>query len=102
MQRTVKNRIPIIAHYWLKHPKVEKVYWPFENHPNTAYPKKQWKLGGGGMISFILKELDMQMPKENENIKCFHLGKSLEGWIARVHPLLWLNASIQPKEERNK
>ncbi|HLW15689.1 MAG TPA: aminotransferase class I/II-fold pyridoxal phosphate-dependent enzyme, partial [Flavobacteriaceae bacterium] len=57
MQRHGENA-KAVAEYLVKHPKIEKVYWPgFINHPNHEIAKKQMK-DFGGMLSFTTKNND--------------------------------------------
>jgi cystathionine gamma-lyase len=92
-----------LAHWLLKHSKVENVYWPgFESHPNHAVAKEQMS-GYGGMISFSLKE-NTQEAAHAILAKCelFSLAESLGGVESLCgHPASMTHASI-PKEEREK
>lgn len=92
-----------LAHWLLKHSKVENVYWPgFETHPNHAVAKEQMS-GYGGMISFSLKE-NTQEAAHAILAKCelFSLAESLGGVESLCgHPASMTHASI-PKEEREK
>lgn len=93
----------IIANWLVKHPKVDKVYWPgFENHPGHAIAKKQM-CGFGGMVSFTLKENTIEAAtKVLSATKLFSLAESLGGVESLIgHPASMTHASI-PKEEREK
>src|ERR1700741_3082561 len=102
MQRHCENG-KAIAHFLRSHPAVDKVLWVgFEDHPNHAIAKKQMR-GFGGMISFTLK---------NDNIEealavlkkthLFALAESLGGVESLIgHPATMTHASI-PKGERVK
>ncbi len=102
MQRHCENG-EAIARYLRSHPKVAKVLWVgFEDHPNHAIAKKQMR-GFGGMISFTLKNDDL-----NEAIavlsktKLFALAESLGGVESLIgHPASMTHGSI-PREERIK
>ena len=90
--------------YWLRsHPKIGKAYWPgFEDHPGYAIAKKQMR-GFGGMISFTLKDenIDTAM-KVLSSTSLFSLAESLGGVESLInHPASMTHASI-PKEERIK
>lgn len=92
-----------IAHWLLTHPKVDKVYYPgFESHPNHAVAKAQMK-DFGGMISFTLKNNDIEDAKKvAERFSVFSLAESLGGVESLVcHPVSMTHGSI-PKEEREK
>lgn len=92
-----------VARFLKKHPKMAQVYWPgFEDHPNHAIAKKQMR-GFGGMISFVLKDADLQETfRVASKFKVFSLAESLGGVESLVnHPVVMTHASI-PKEEREK
>lgn len=102
MQRHCENGKQI-AEYLVKHPKIEKVYWPgFENHPNHEIAKSQMK-DFGGMISFVTKGNNFEDAiKIVEKLKVFTLAESLGGVESLAgHPASMTHASI-PKEEREK
>lgn len=93
----------IIAHWLRKHPKVSKVYWPgFEDHPGYAVAKKQMK-DFGGMISFELKNDNVDEAKRVlSSTHLFSLAESLGGVESMInHPASMTHASI-PREERIK
>ncbi len=92
-----------VAHFLKKHPKTAQVYWPgFEDHPNHAIAKKQMR-DFGGMVSFVLKDADLQETfRVASKFKIFSLAESLGGVESLVnHPVSMTHASI-PKEEREK
>ena len=92
-----------IAHFLVKHPKIDKVYWPgFETHPNHAVAKKQMR-GFGGMISFTLKGNKLEdAHRIVKNVQIFSLAESLGGVESLIgHPATMTHASI-PKAEREK
>jgi cystathionine beta-lyase/cystathionine gamma-synthase len=102
MQRHCENG-KAVAEYLVKHPKIEKVYWPgFENHPNHEIAKKQMK-DFGGMVSFVTKGNNIKDAfKILENLKLFTLAESLGGVESLSgHPASMTHASI-PKAEREK
>lgn len=102
MQRHCENGKQV-AEYLLKHPKVDKVYWPgFEDHPNHRIAKEQMK-DFGGMISFVPKGNKLEDAiKILEKLKLFTLAESLGGVESLAgHPATMTHASI-PKEEREK
>lgn len=90
--------------YWLRnHPKVAKVYWPgFEDNSYYAVAKKQMN-GFGGMISFELKNDDVNEAKRVlSSTHLFSLAESLGGVESLInHPASMTHASI-PREERIK
>lgn len=93
----------IIANWLVKHPKVDKVYWPgFPTHPGHAVAKKQM-CGFGGMVSFTLKDNSIEAAtKILSGTKLFSLAESLGGVESLIgHPATMTHASI-PKVEREK
>ena len=102
VQRHCENGAKI-AHWLVKHPKVDKVYWPgFETHPNHAIAKKQMR-DFGGMISFTLKGNKLEDAYAIvKKVAVFALAESLGGVESLIgHPATMTHASI-PKEEREK
>jgi cystathionine beta-lyase/cystathionine gamma-synthase len=102
MQRHCENGEKI-AHYLKNHPKVGKVYWcGFEDHPNYEIAKKQMR-GFGGMMSFTLKDDNIDTAKKLlSSTKLFALAESLGGVESLInHPSSMTHASI-PREERIK
>lgn len=92
-----------IAHFLVKHPKIDKVYWPgFPTHPNHDVAKKQMH-GFGGMISFTLKGNKLEdAHRIIKNVQIFSLAESLGGVESLIgHPATMTHASI-PKVEREK
>jgi cystathionine gamma-lyase len=90
-----------IALYLRNHPKIGKVYWPgFEDHSGHAIAKKQMK-DFGGMLSFTLKEDNMDKARLlMESVQLFSLAESLGGVESLInHPASMTHASI-PREER--
>jgi cystathionine beta-lyase len=102
MERHCENGATI-AHFLRSHPKVGKVLWVgFEDHPNHDIAKKQMR-GFGGMISFTLKNDNIEAALHVlKNTKLFSLAESLGGVESLIgHPATMTHASI-PKEERVK
>lgn len=102
MQRHCENGEKI-AHFLLKHSKVDKVYWPgLPQHTNHNVAKAQMK-GFGGMISFTLKgNLLEDAKKVVSNTHYFVLAESLGGVESLIgHPATMTHAAI-PKAEREK
>jgi len=78
MDRHYENAMAIVG-YLEKHPKVEKLIYPFHSsHPGCKIAKQQMK-NGGGMISFILKGGREAAVKTVEATKIFTLAESLGG-----------------------
>lgn len=102
MQRHCENGEKIAR--WLReNPKVDKVYWcGFEDHPNHNIAKKQMR-GFGGMMSFTLKDDNVDAAKKVlSSTKLFSLAESLGGVESLIgHPATMTHASI-PREERLK
>ncbi len=78
MERHFENATAIVD-FLSKHPKVEKLIYPFhESHPQLRVAKRQMK-NGGGMISFIMKGGRDAAVKVVESTKIFTLAESLGG-----------------------
>ncbi|HYD20942.1 MAG TPA: cystathionine gamma-synthase [Flavipsychrobacter sp.] len=102
MQRHCENG-KAIAEYLRSHPKVGQVLWVgFEDHPNHAIAKKQMR-GFGGMISFTLKDDNIDAALEVlKKTQLFSLAESLGGVESLIgHPATMTHGSI-PREERIK
>jgi cystathionine beta-lyase len=102
MQRHCENG-EAIANYLRNHPKVGKVLWVgFEDHPNHAIAKKQMR-GFGGMISFTLKDDNIDAALSVlKKTQLFSLAESLGGVESLIgHPATMTHASI-PREDRVK
>lgn len=102
MQRHCENGEKI-ANYLRNHPKVGKVYWcGFEDHPNHDVAKKQMR-GFGGMMSFTLKDDNMDAAMSVlKKTQLFSLAESLGGVESLIgHPASMTHGSI-PREERIK
>tara|TARA_R110001592_G_scaffold111347_2_gene308326 strand:+ start:2752 stop:3909 length:1158 start_codon:yes stop_codon:yes gene_type:complete len=92
-----------VAEMLVKHPKVDKVYWPgLKSHPNHDIAKKQMR-DFGGMISFSLIGNKMEDAYAVvKKVQIFALAESLGGVESLIgHPATMTHASI-PKEEREK
>ncbi|MCC6298968.1 MAG: cystathionine gamma-synthase [Anaerolineales bacterium] len=78
MDRHFENATAIVE-FLEKHPKVEKLFYPFhESHPQYKIAKRQMK-NGGGMISFIVKGGRDAAVRAVESTKIFALAESLGG-----------------------
>lgn len=102
MDRHCENATRIAA-FLSTHPAVKKVYFPgLPTHPNHDVAKKQMK-DFGGMISFSLKNDDLEVAREVlSKVKIFACAESLGGVESLIgHPASMTHASI-PKEEREK
>ena len=100
MQRHCENG-QAVAEWLVKHPKVDKVYWPgFATHTNHAIAAKQMR-GFGGMISFTLKGDNMaHATRVLSSTRLFSLAEALGGVESLLgHPASMTHASI-PREER--
>jgi cystathionine beta-lyase len=93
----------IMAHYLRKSAPIKNVLWPgFKKHSNHTIAKKQMK-HFGGMVSFSLKDDDLQNTFHVlRRFKIFSLAESLGGVESLCgHPATMTHASI-PEEEREK
>jgi len=89
MDRHFENATAIIE-FLEKHPKVERLIYPFhESHPQYKVAKQQMK-NGGGMISFLVKGGKDAAIKVVESTKIFTLAESLGG----VESLIELPAAM--------
>ncbi len=78
MDRHAENAVAILE-FLEKHPKIEKLFYPFHaSHPQSKIAKHQMK-NGGGMISFIMKGGRDAAVKVAEGTKIFALAESLGG-----------------------
>lgn len=91
-----------LARYLVKHPKVEKVYYPgLLNSPDYRLAKQQMD-GFGGMISFEVKGGFKAVEKFFKRLKVFTLAESLGGVESLVcYPAEMTHASLS-REERYK
>jgi cystathionine gamma-lyase len=100
MQRHCENG-RAVAEFLAKHPKIGEVHWPgFEHHPNHEVAKKQMR-DFGGMISFTLKDDDIDKAVTVlKSTQYFALAESLGGVESLIgHPATMTHASI-PREQR--
>ena len=91
-----------IAKFLVKHPKIDKVYWPgLPSHPNHEIAKSQMK-DFGGMVSFIPADNTFESAKKiAENLNLFTLAESLGGVESLCcHPSSMTHASIPPEERK--
>lgn len=78
MERHYENAQAIIE-FLEKHPKVERLIYPYhESHPQYKIAKSQMR-NGGGMISFLVKGGKEAATKVVESTKIFTLAESLGG-----------------------
>jgi cystathionine gamma-lyase/cystathionine beta-lyase len=90
-----------VAAFLVKHPRIEKVYWPgFPDSRNHDIAKKQMR-DFGGMISIVLKDAGIEETfRIASSFKVFSLAESLGGVESLInHPATMTHASI-PKAER--
>jgi len=89
MDRHYENAQAVIQ-FLERHPKVEKLIYPFhESHPQYKIARQQMK-NGGGMISFLVKGGKEAAVKAVEATKIFTLAESLGG----VESLIELPAAM--------
>ncbi len=92
-----------IAEWLVKHPKVDRVYWPgLPNHGNHDVAKRQMR-DFGGMMSFTIKgDKEEDAMKFLSSCTLFTLAESLGGVESLMgHPASMTHASI-PREVRMK
>lgn len=78
MEGHYENALAIVE-FLEKHPKVDKLYYPFHaSHPGQKIAKRQMK-NGGGMISFTVKGGREAAIRVVESTKLFTLAESLGG-----------------------
>ena len=78
MDRHFENAMAMVD-FLEKHPKIEKLIYPFhESHPQYKIAKRQMK-NGGGMISFLIKGGREAAIRMVEATKIFTLAESLGG-----------------------
>lgn len=102
MQRHCENGEKV-AHWLRNYSKVSQVYWPgFTENKGYEVAKSQMR-GFGGMISFELKDNNVEEAKRVlSSTKVFALAESLGGVESLInHPASMTHASI-PREERLK
>lgn len=91
----------ILAEYFSKSDKVQKVYYPgLPEHPQHELAKKQMS-GFGGMVSIDLGDFE-RAKKFLNSVKIFTLAESLGGVESLInHPATMTHASV-PEEDRLK
>ena len=102
MQRHCENGEKI-AHYLVRHPKVNKVFWPgFKDHPNHGIAERQMR-GYGGMISFdLVGDSKEEAFKLMSSFSVFSLAESLGEVESLIcHPATMTHASM-PEVQRFK
>ncbi|PIC71374.1 methionine gamma-lyase [Sporosarcina sp. P16b] len=92
----------IIFEYLQKHPKVEEVFYPFDDqHPQYEIAKKQMKMGGG-LISFTIKGGKEEAQKLLNHLSLVKLAVSLgDAETLMQHPATMTHSAV-PKEGRQK
>lgn len=101
MEKHNENAQKIIQ-FLLKHPKIQKIYYPgLSSHPGNKIAKGQMK-GFGGMLSFELKGNMNTAIKFLQSIKIISIAESL-GVVESLieHPASMTHSSV-PREERLK
>ena len=102
VQRACENAEKL-AHWLTKQPEVSRVLYPgLEDHPGHLIAKSQMR-GMGAMISFDLKQGDLEYTKTIlKKTKLFTCAESLGGVESLIgHPASMTHASI-PREDRMK
>ncbi len=90
-----------VAEFLAAHPKVQHVNYPgFKFHPNHAIAERQMS-GFGGMVSFTLKNDDIEAAKKLTTLtRIFTLAESLGGVESLIeHPASMTHSSL-PREVR--
>jgi cystathionine beta-lyase/cystathionine gamma-synthase len=84
-----------IAGFLAKHPKVERVLYPFHaSHPQVDLARRQMR-NGGGMISFVLRDGEAAARKVVESTQLFALAESLGGVESLIElPAVMTHASV--------
>ena len=96
MQRHAENGAAVAD--WLgRHPKVEKLYYPFhKSHPQEALARRQMR-NGGGMVTAVLKGGLDSARRFLERVELFALAESLGGVESLIeHPAIMTHATIPP------
>lgn len=101
MERHSSNA-EIIFDYLKNHPKVDEVFYPFDDkHPQYAIAKKQMKLGGG-LISFTIKGTKEDAQKLLNRLSLIRLAVSLgDAETLMQHPATMTHSAV-PAEDREK
>jgi cystathionine gamma-lyase len=101
MERHCANALAI-AHFLEAHPAVERVYYPaLASHPQSALARRQMPLGGGGIVTAVLRGgLDSAL-RTLERCRLFALAESLGGVESLIeHPAIMTHASL-PEDLRD-
>lgn len=93
LQHITKNTEAVVQ-YLKAHPKVEKLYYPFdENNPQYNLAKQQMT-GAPGLFSIQLKASNIAVVEQFvDALKLFHLAVSWGGYESLVFPLCVLSTS---------
>jgi len=83
-----------VADRLAKHPRIEKVYYPFlENNSQLALARKQMKQGGGLLSVLIKADKTEQVERFCDNLKRFLMACSWGSYESLVFPVCALRAS---------
>ncbi|MBS0380758.1 MAG: PLP-dependent transferase [Proteobacteria bacterium] len=95
MERHCANALEV-ARFLERHPKVERVYYPYlESHPQHALAKRQMVGGGGGIVTAVLKGGLAAAKTALERCHLFSLAESLGGVESLIeHPAIMTHASL--------
>lgn len=99
MEEHCKNA-QILANFLVKHPKIEKIFYPgLPSHPNHKVARKQMR-GFGGMFTILIKG-DLECVKRFcQKLKYFQLAVSLGGVESLVEvPALMTHACVPPEQK---
>ena len=90
----------IVGEHLVKHPKVDRVYYPGQSdHPQRDIVKRQMR-SGGGMLSFEMKGGLSHVKKFFKGLRVFTVAESLGGVESLIeHPASMTHASV-PRERR--
>jgi cystathionine gamma-lyase len=97
MERHCRSALTIAEHL-LKHPAVEKVYYPgLASHPQHELARRQMQ-AFGGMVSVVLKGGLEAARRVLERVEIFALAESLGGVESLIeHPAIMTHASVPPE-----
>ena len=91
-----------VARFLAKHPKVERVHYPFlEGHPQRALAMEQLR-GGGGVVSFEVRGSGQDAREVTEALRLFILAPSLGGVESLVCIPALTSHLMVPAEHRAK
>ena len=93
LERSSQSTAKVVA-FLEKHPKIEKVLYPFSNHhPQQALARKQMK-GCGGLFSILIKTDKMERVEAFCNqLELFHIACSWGGYESLQFPICALYGS---------